>query len=1008
VGFAVGFSRSKAFETKLNVLLGRLLSSELGLRATSEYLSHGRRLDVIIYVNGVKVVLEGSYSKLDAENDVKRKIEQGLGDLGIALLYKEDFQPNLTDSELEERLKRSTFEVRLIVPEDVSGTLLAYFGQRKIGPKWLTDWMEARIEDLVFITSEAVQFLMGEEDFKQALNEIEGVIGDFVNYLKSVDSKKNVAKALYDIFYKLYGLSVGDYKEIDELIYAQAGLALLLATIFYQSVRPSLAVQPSLGLISIGDICRSYGYRLGLKEAFKRIWDVDYRPVYDLAIQVVDALPEEMSLALKKIVELAEKCASKRTFLRRDFSGKVYHKIVGDWAVKKDFATFFTTIPAAYLLAYLAVFTRTGVFSNLQEDIKVGDLACGSGTLLTATYSALKDLYVRSAFGKGEEVDLEEFHRLMLEDAMWGFDALRYAVQIASTNLVLQAPTTPVSRTNIYPIPLGKEDGEVVLGSLEFFKGRGLPKISMYFEGGRLKFMEKAEQVFITGGEIPEKIPDFDLIIMNPPFTRPTGRKGRKRGGLFGFIIDEQVRKEVLREYGKLREKVRHELKALAQRREEFADLPGFKELYKQYDLLAKLCIDEFYDIGKAGEAPLFLYLASKLVKEEGKIAFVLPKSLLMGVSWFLARNLLATKFHVEHIVMSYDAEEGYNFSESTNLSEILIVARKRWPPKEDEETKVTLLFKKPSTSLEARALAFKIVNAKDNEYLRVNGARAYVTKLSRRDLVANLYNWGRLCAFPSPRLNELVSKIFNGRLYDRTIPMVFMGEIIDVVGLAVRGGTFHEVFKQVAKRTPEAIPALIGGGEEVREKMVVRPNAWVICKKPMYLSTASKFLVPDRIRVDTMHALALYCNDPVVCNIFFGLKPKSTEVTEERLKSLILWLNTTWGLLSVLADRTETEGGWIRLTITKWKVQPVLDVTKLDEDSVKGLATIFDKYCERNLRRLPQQFNPKDVDAIRRGIDKEFLDVLGVRLADKDLDELYSLVHQSLSTWIGEETGES
>jgi hypothetical protein len=152
-----------------------------------------------------------------------------------------------------------------------------------------------------------------------------------------------------------------------------------------------------------------------------------------------------------------------------------------------------------------------------------------------------------------------------------------------------------------------------------------------------------------------------------------------------------------------------------------------------------------------------------------------------------------------------------------------------------------------------------------------------------------------------------------------------------------------------------------------------VRANAWVICREPRYLSTASKFLVPDRIWVDTTHALALYCSEPVVSNIFFGLKPKDTEMSEDRLKSLILWLNTTWGVLSVLANRTETRGRWIELTITKWRLQPVLDVTKLDESCIKRLATIFDKYCEENLRRLPHQFNPKDVDPVRRGIDEGF-----------------------------------
>lgn len=98
------------------------------------------------------------------------------------------------------------------------------------------------------------------------------------------------------------------------------------------------------------------------------------------------------------MVELAEEVSSKRNLLRIDFSGKVYHKIVGDWAVRKNFATYFKTIPATHLLAYLAVFTRTGVFTDYRK-ITVGDLACGSGTLLTTTYNAIKDNYT---FNVGE------------------------------------------------------------------------------------------------------------------------------------------------------------------------------------------------------------------------------------------------------------------------------------------------------------------------------------------------------------------------------------------------------------------------------------------------------------------------------------------------------------------------------------------------------------------------------------------------------------------------------
>ena len=981
----MSFSSGRAFETKLNVLLAHLLSRELGFRAISEHISCRGRPDVIVYVNGVKIVLEGSYSKVDAENDVKRRIQEGFGDLGIALFYREAFPQNLSDSELEERLRVSTFEVRLIVPEDISDTLISYFTRRKIVPRWITGWMEAKIQDMVSIINEAIQFVVSEEDVNQTINEIEQKINDFVARTKSVDKTKLLAKKLYDLFYRLYGLSVGNYEEIDELIYAKAALTILLSATFHQSVHAEI------GLNGLSGLCRQYGYRLGLRKAFEEILKVNYEPIYDLAIQVVEALPDALNPGLKNLVELAEKCASKRTLLRRDFSGKIYHKIVGDWAVRKNFATYFTMVPAAYLLAYLAVFTRTGVFGEFKK-VKVGDLACGSGTLLTATYSALKDLYIYSKLKEGE-VNFKEFHKFMLEESMWGIDALRYAVQIASTNLALQDPSTKVKHMNMFAVPLGVENERSTLGSLEFIKGRGLPSIAMYLaEKPAIKFMEGAKAASITGGEVPSELPEFDFIIMNPPFTRATGRGGKERGGLFGFILDKSAREKILREYRELRRKVQNSLKALTRAR-------------NLISILSKLGIErELHSIGQAGEGLLFLYLASKLVKEGGKIAFVLPKSLLTGLSWFLTRCLLSEKFHLEHVVLSYDAENGYNFSESTSLSEALIVARKRERSEESEETTITVLLRKPSTSLEARALAFKIIKAEKSEYVEINGSRAYVYKFPRNALITNLDNWGRICAFPSPSLNKIVSEIFLGKLYGKNMPMTFLGNIANVVGLAVRGGTFHDVFKQVKNGTPESIPALIGGGEHVRRRIAVNPNAWVICKKPRYLLTASKFLVPDRIWVDTVHVMALYCDTPVVCNIFFGLRQKESGVklTEDMFKALILWFNTTWGILSILANRTETRGGWVRLTITKWKLQPVLDVTKLDEEIVSKLAQVFDKYHNKELRRLPDQFNPNDIDPVRNGIDQDFLEAMEIEVDKKELDALYKLVYENLRAWIG------
>ena len=1000
-------SPRRAFESRLNVLLARLLSSELSLRAISEHLSRSGRPDVVVYVNGVKVVLEGSYSRVDAENDVKCRIEEGLGDLGVAIYYRERFPSNLTDSELEERLRSSVFEVRLIAPEDISMVLLAYLSRKKVEPRWVTGWMEAGVADLTSILNDAVQFIISEEDVTRAISEIEQRINDFVGSLKSVDQNKQVAKCLYDIFYRLYGLSVGDYGAIDELIYAKAALAILLSATFYQSIHAQL------GLSTIGSLCSQYGFKYGLRRGFEEISKVDYRPVYNLAIQVVEALPPQVSSALGRIVELADECASKRTILKKDFSGKIYHRIVGDWAIRKNFATYFTTVPAAYLLAYLAVFTGTGVLGGFRKSVRVGDLACGSGTLLTAAYNALKDLYIYSRFGVGG-VDLKSFHKSMLEEGIWGIDTLRYAVQIASTNLALQDPTTQVSRMNTYTVPLGRENSKVTLGSLEFVKGRSLPSIAMYFGEASKKFVEGAEAASITGDQVvPEELPEFDLLIMNPPFTRATGRGGKERGGLFGFILDEGVRKDILDVYGSIRDGIQRKLRALAYPEGRLATLAGFKELNEQYAILSKLGVSELYNIGQAGEGLLFLYLAYELVKDGGKIAFVLPKSLLTGVSWFLARNLLLRKFHLEHIVVSYyDAENGYNFSESTSLSEALVVARRREPSEENEETTITILRRKPSTSLEARALAFKILASKDGGYLEVNGSKAYVYRVSRKKLAERVFNWGSLLAFPEPKLTQIASEVLEGNIFTVKVPMIRLGEIATI---GIDAHQFHDAFQRVDDELPGSYPAVYGGEEERRLRMLVEPNANILAREirtksgeirrpgeDLFKEFSSALLIPDRIWVDTTHIIAMCSTQPVLSNIFYALRLRTGQDTE-RLKALCLWLNTTWGILTILANRSETRGRWIRLKMTHWRLQPILDVTRLDEEKIKKLAAIFDRYCNEELRRLPEQFNSNDIDPIREGIDQSFLEAMEVKFSDKELNDLYSLVHQNLSAWIGE-----
>ena len=83
-------------------------------------------------------------------------------------------------------------------------------------------------------------------------------------------------------------MHVGDYKQISELVYANSYLALLLSIAFHQSV------QPTLGIESLNTLTNRLGKKEGLRKAFNIIHDIDYRSIYDVALQVVEYLPDPM------------------------------------------------------------------------------------------------------------------------------------------------------------------------------------------------------------------------------------------------------------------------------------------------------------------------------------------------------------------------------------------------------------------------------------------------------------------------------------------------------------------------------------------------------------------------------------------------------------------------------------------------------------------------------------------------------------------------------------------
>ncbi len=991
-----GTRGDRVHEGEVNVRLSDILSKEFGLNCNPERPSGGRRPDIRCYYRGFNIVIETSYNKKDAEEDAKKRIDEDGFDIVIALWLKEGdrYHKDLGANQLEEAIRSSKFDIALIPPPPRQGLLK--FITKKVHANLSANWfVDVDLNFIKELITSSIEYLIAEEEVEKTIDEVNNRLANFITALRVQPG--NVWQGVYDILYRLYGLRLTEARDA-EVIFGQAGLSILLSSTFYEHVRALHGLGP------LSEYVRKYGPIEGLRKALDDLLKYDYRTAIETTVEILEKLPTEVAGAVNSLVELGMKIAQDRYLLRRDFAGRVYHRIVGDIVHRKGFATFYTEVPAAYLLATLAVNALLGTderpITKLSKEevqgaidrisnVKVGDFACGSGTLITAAYSELMDLASAIKLYHRLDVNLDDVGKRLIEDGVYGIDALRYASQITAINLALMGPPGKITKENVFTIYLGILSDPSVphkgpwLGSLELLdNSKRVGGLLAYIEGGLRGAVGK---VSVSGVEGTFTVPDnFDLIIMNPPFTRATGRTETygKEGerGLFGFIADEKARQNLLNRLDDVRDRVRQ---SLIENAKAYRDV--FPNIIREA-IDGKGDLDAYLSIGQAGEGLLFLYLAHRFIRDGGVIAFVLPRNLLMGVSWFLARVLLATRYHLKYVVVSSDPENGYNFSEGTSLSEVLIVAKRQDKHSPDEETVFINLLRKPRTALEAIALADEVMRRRYGYVpLGENMATAYVTRVKRGDLLNYILNWnilvyeglfkyldsmikrneveigGITIRTPLSRFNDLIVDMGVNR----------RGDVIEAFNLTVRG---NRVACDIYRNRPNVpyIPMICGGGEEVANKMLIQPNAYVAdmdnSKARRIKSLRTRFFLPNRIWWDTRHVLALRSTEPAISNVYFMVK---TNLTEEQEKALTLWLNSFWGILMVFAFMEITRSAFTSLNIAQWKILPVLNVRELDEGIVRCLANAFDKYANADFGRLTEQFErgtrlEMDIDVIK------------------------------------------
>jgi hypothetical protein len=264
-----------------------------------------------------------------------------------------------------------------------------------------------------------------------------------------------------------------------------------------------------------------------LSDAFSDHWkfilnEIDYYPIFHIARGILIGFSADQSVdaRLRALAHKARDIVRLRAAFRHDLMGRVYHTLLAE---AKFLGTYYTSVPAATLLLKLALDPARWQSINWASvdqigGLRVGDLACGTGTLLMAAADVITDNYARALPGSGMQPDLDRLHRILIEKVIHGYDVLPSAIHLTASTLATRAPQIRFTDAHLYSVPLGGADRR--LGSIEF-----LGETAIQIPSDPFSPPAEAQQVTATGTtrRLQASLPDLDLCVMNPPFTRSVG-----------------------------------------------------------------------------------------------------------------------------------------------------------------------------------------------------------------------------------------------------------------------------------------------------------------------------------------------------------------------------------------------------------------------------------------------------------------------------------------------------
>ena len=890
-----------------DILRGMMPGCEVRSENTQTFIDYpGRHADVLIVAPGRSPVV------VEAEIEPAAEVEK---DASERLGLRVEGQPRTVEAAIAVRYPQvveDAYDVRQVLSE----TRLSYYVLHQDGPRFpQSGWLEGSVTDLADL---ARLVSVPQKAVEQAADTLEHGIGQAATRLEEMAKlRPNVTPVIA----RLLGMS--DVPQTRRMACA----IIANAMVFHQRIAGIHEGVKPLRLVCGPSVANPQGETL---TAWEDILRINYWPIFAIAKDILEQLPGDAATnILRELLETSQEVEATGVDNAHDLTGRIFQRLIAD---RKYLATFYTLPASAALLARLAVAKMDGVdWANAEAigRLRIGDFACGTGALLSAVYEQVASRHERAG---GDSAAL---HPVMIEEVLYGCDVMPSAIHITGSTLSGMRPNVGFKQSRLYTMPYGRQkDSTVKIGSLELLQASTALTLFNTSDPA-LRTGSAGEE---TAAQINVDIPDanFDLVIMNPPFTRATNHEGAHAD-----ITNP----------------------AFAA----FDATPA--DQTKMGDRINQLGKESCYH-GNAGIASAFAALADKKLKAGGVLALVLPLSVANGLSWKGLRAMLASDYTDVTVLSIAENGREMSFSSDTGMAECLVVARKVRPDETpDPRASFSSFGGRPRGFAHSSSLSSSLRNGRkvrrleDGPYsgtllmvgneqagesvtapIGKNGAGWSAVRLADYSLAQTAYalSQSQIWLPGSPSQVELkmalLSNIGKLGLVHR-----------DITGPAPRGP-----FDKVAPSPTATYPALWNHDAKQETRMVCLPDSQLLARVGMEDKAADVWATAGRAHLNldfTFGSQALTVAFTERESIGGRVWPNVIFPDSRFDSAYTIWGNSTLGLLSYWWHSNRQQSSKAGMTIRQAESLAVLDLRALTDEQLLMAEMIFDEFRDKELK---------------------------------------------------------